>query len=98
MAKYRKKPVVIEAIQWDGSPAALAWAIEHGGDRGIQVPYPCPPGASLKIRTLEGVMTANPGDWIIQGVAGELYPCKAEIFAQTYEQAKEGDNETDTEA
>jgi hypothetical protein len=60
MAKYRKKPVVIEAYQ---TPTRL------------------------EIKTLEGVMTANPGDWIITGVKGEKYPCKPDIFEMTYEPA-----------
>lgn len=45
----------------------------------------------LQIETLEGTMTANPGDWIIKGVNGELYPCKPDIFAKTYEPVREGD-------
>lgn len=43
----------------------------------------------LKIETLEGTMTANPGDWIITGVKGEQYPCKPDIFEATYEQVEE---------
>jgi len=78
MAKFRKKPVVIEAVQWfpgvkiDGvkeatdldSPECLGWAT---------------------IPTLEGVMTVSPGDWVITGVKGEKYPCKPDIFEATYE-------------
>jgi hypothetical protein len=81
MAKYRKKPVVIEAWKWDGvatSPERPEWL------RGPNVQ------ANhfeqiLIITTLEGDMTASVGDWIIQGVKGELYPCKPDIFAATYE-------------
>ena len=60
MSKFRKKPVVIEAMQLVG--------------------------------TLEGVMQAKPGDWIIRGVQGEFYPCKPDIFAATYEPADADDH------
>jgi hypothetical protein len=80
MAQYRKKPVVIEAFQFrngeqDGSVAADVVA--------GNVRYP--EDGSMLIRTLEGEMRADPGDWIIRGVQGELYPCKPDIFAKTYE-------------
>ena len=89
--KFRKRPVVIEARLWDGDwesiPGLQAWA--HAG---------MPPEANsiirhdgwhLTIRTLEGVMRADAGDWIIRGVKGEFYPCKPDIFAATYEPADE---------
>lgn len=60
MARFRKKPVIIEAEQWQGPKPKF-------------------------IETLEGVMRANPGDWIITGVNGEKYPCKPDIFEKTYE-------------
>lgn len=78
--KFRKKPVVIEAMYFDGSyqcgKAILAWADEtvYRGDL-----------VGLTIKTLEGVMHVSPGDWVIKGVQGEFYPCKADIFAATYE-------------
>lgn len=80
MPQFRKKPVVIEAYQYraseqDGRVAAEALA----GD----VRYP--EDGTMLIRTLEGVMCAQPGDWIIRGVKGELYPCKPDIFAATYD-------------
>ena len=62
MPKFRKKPVVVEAIQ-----------ITH----------------PTKVKTLEGVMRGNPGDWLITGVHGEQYFCKDEIFRKTYEPVKE---------
>jgi len=77
--KYRKKPVVIEAVQWTG-----VW------DDDISSFLPAK-GTSfdaegeLHIRTLDGVMAAGVGDWIIKGVKGEFYPCKPDIFAETYE-------------
>jgi hypothetical protein len=58
MVKYRKKPVVIDAVRIIGK---------------------------MEIDTLEGTMTGNPGDWLITGVNGELYPCKDDIFQKTYE-------------
>jgi len=81
--KFRKKPVVIEAmrvskpykhiIAWSGAGKVM--------DRG-KVAY-------LIIHTLEGDMRADPGDWIIRGVQGEFYPCKPDIFAATYEEASD---------
>lgn len=76
--KYRKKPVVIEAMQYvsgkDIEPI-LSWAgssIYHTSDL-------------FKIETMEGIMIAQRGDWIIKGIKGEFYPCKPDIFEATYE-------------
>jgi hypothetical protein len=83
MALYRKKPVVIEAWQWDGKsylPDRPDWlnrghiAVSHSEQ-------------TITIYTLEGTMTAEKGDWIIRGVKGEIYPCKPDIFEATYEPA-----------
>jgi hypothetical protein len=87
--KFRKKPVVIEAVQFGGS-STQAGAIKKWMEGGE---YSDPPirtrdFRSLDIQTMEGVMIASPGDWIIKGVAGEFYPCKPDIFAQTYEPAE----------
>jgi len=92
--KYRKKPVVIEAMQWDGSAEGATpivnWILEgpltasyheHLLDGSI-IAHPDP---FLRINTLEGVMIASTGDFIIKGVKGEFYPCKPGIFAKTYE-------------
>lgn len=93
--KFRKKPVVIEAIQNPGTWAPiLAWLTEIAGDRfgGFVFPFGTEPpltrneDGSLSIRTLEGVMRAEVGDWVIQGVKGELYPCKPDVFKATYEE------------
>jgi len=79
--KYRKKPVVIEAVRFNGTNHdAIAdfcspHSIKVGG------------GFTLLIPTLEGEYTANTGDWIIKGIKGEVYPCKPDIFAATYEPA-----------
>lgn len=79
--KYRKKPVVIEAVQWVGDNLSEIQSFYKAP--GILV------GDTIKIVTLEGVMTANKGDWIIKGVRGEYYPCKPDIFAATYELVEE---------
>lgn len=85
MAKYRKKPVVIEAVQFDGSRTIEGVIISP-----VLEPTPTnPSGVYGQITTLEGVMTCIPGDWIIRGVKGELYPCKPDIFAATYEELVE---------
>lgn len=78
--RYRKKPVVIEAIRWDGTNAEAMLAI------GLDV-FCNAPGSALIIPTLEGNMRADIGDWIIRGVKGELYPRKPDIFEATYEVA-----------
>lgn len=89
MAKFRKRPVVIEAVQlrWD------TWSemCDHAGI-GLLVDGR-PEGQrqednsiALAIPTLEGVMLASENDWVIRGIKGELYPCKPDIFADTYEE------------
>lgn len=91
--KYRKKPVVIEAVQltWSNWQEMCEFAdvgrlaegkpegFNPGGDHNV---------IGLKIPTLEGVMEAVENDWIIRGVKGELYPCKPDIFQMTYEVAE----------
>lgn len=81
MSKYRKKPVVIEAMQHtslrEDVLAIYAWI-------GVELEMK---GQALMIPTLEGEMRADVGDWIIRGVAGEFYPCKPDVFALTYEPA-----------
>lgn len=84
MARYRKKPVEIEAVQWMGAGdnnRIMNWlaqqkAVVEGWlfhDTDITIP------------TLEGAMKALPGDWIIRGIQGEFYPCKPDIFAASYD-------------
>lgn len=95
--KYRKKPVAIEAFRYDGDFVDRYgnyyipdWAIDahqegilfFAEDHQSGLPY------ELYIRTLEGVMQANVGDYVIQGVKGELYPCKPDIFEATYDPAE----------
>lgn len=95
--KYRKKPVIIEAIQWTGKnlkeiiaftgrhESAKDWSWEYFEDVVAK--------DGLKIFTLEGKHLASIGDMIIKGVQGEFYPCKPNIFMQTYEPVKESHNE-----
>lgn len=83
--KFRKKPVEIEAQQW--LPADLAAVGRVMAWMDAQDAYVTETG-KLAIRTLEGTMTADDGDWIIRGVQGEFYPCKPDIFAATYAPAE----------
>ena len=91
MAKYRKKPVVIEAVQWLGDNTSEILDFINHPDLFYPDHYS---GENLVIRTMEGDMTANVNDFIIRGVAGELYPCKPDIFEKTYE-AVDGQDNTD---
>lgn len=80
--KYRKKPVVIEAFRW-GYNEPPKWFLEAVADDHVILAYT--DDAPIEIRTREGVLRANPGDWIVRGIHGELYPVKPEIFDATYE-------------
>lgn len=88
MPRFRKLPVEVEAYEFhngvgeDTRPAWLLDAVKAGTVRFFQ-PRQAP--GFLIIETLEGAISAHPGDFIIQGVAGEIYPCRADIFAATYE-------------
>lgn len=88
---YRKKPVTITAWQLtDADDADWEAIAEWCGGRLENTTFGVPgadPDTVLRIDTLEGVMTALAGDWIICGVKGEFYPCREDIFAETYEQA-----------
>jgi len=92
-AKYRKKPVVIEAMQLGRINAGeiVRW-ITEGGHKAVMRGGPGGGSrdATVTIRTLEGDHLAQVGDWIIRGVKGEFYPCKPDIFEATYERAEEG--------
>lgn len=93
MTKYVKKPVVVEAIQWKGNNL-LELRNFLGNDlieNYIDVNYPDSNGTtklldSVEIKTLEGNHLVRPGDYIIKGIKGEFYPCKLEIFEETYEE------------
>lgn len=90
--KYRKKPVVVEAVQlnerclieedWFWDAVTRNEIIIHDNGKWAKNHAWC------EIKTLEGVMVAKTGDYIIKGVRGELYPCKPDIFAETYEEAE----------
>lgn len=89
--KYRKKPVVIEAIQYTGhnGHAILQWISAMAIESPVLEPSENNmTGEYLQIKTLEGTMAAIVGDWIIKGVNGEFYPCKPDIFEKTYEPAE----------
>lgn len=93
MARYRKRPVEVDAIQWTGENIVDVMGFMHP-----QQPVHVNNLSHMRftnaddlvgIETLEGLMVANKGDWIIRGVQGEFYPCKPDIFAATYEPAEE---------
>lgn len=81
MAKYRKKPVEVDAVQWTGNNVD---EIEEFGSLDVWFNE-----NELYVITLEGTMKASVGDYIIKGVHGEFYPCKPDIFAKTYEEVEE---------
>lgn len=89
MARYRKKPIIIEAEQW--FPDIVIEGVEYPplpgtpqGEEYLRVYGPCG-----LIHTLEGKMVVMPSDWVITGVRGERYPCKPDIFKETYEKVEE---------
>lgn len=99
--KFRKKPVVVDAVQlrWDTWSDMCDFAgvgiLADGKPQGCYVDHEGRESKNscdrigLFIPTLEGLMLASEGDWIIRGVNGELYPCKPDIFAATYEEVTE---------
>lgn len=85
-ARYRKKPVVIEAVPISGyldMAEICEWVKAGGGHASFGQAETGP--AYVLIQTLEGAMRADVGDWIIRGVEGEFYPCKPSIFEASYE-------------
>ncbi len=99
MPKFRKKPVVIEAItcreahrkmgeDWWALPEWFREAYDGKNTAGVKTIIGLNHPPRIEVVTLEGVMTADIDDWIIRGVKGELYPCKPDIFAATYEPAE----------
>lgn len=90
MAQFRKKPIVIEAVQWfrNGDHPAVGPGFMVGGliiDPTDHLANVHGARRTNVIKTLEGWYEVSIGDWIIRGVKGELYPCKPDVFAQTYE-------------
>ena len=89
MMKYRKKPVVIEAVRFINGrvDAKPSWIMKAFDERYLRVRA----NRELIVRTLEGNMVVADGDYIIRGVQGEIYPCKPDIFEQTYEEVTDDD-------
>lgn len=88
--KFRKKPVVIEAYQWNVKGNFVNWKLlpdwfTEAYEKGDVLLLT----DGIEIKTLEGQLKANVGDWIIKGVKGEIYPCKPDIFEMTYEPVEE---------
>ena len=81
--RFRKKPIEIEAVKFDGWNWAECY--KFMSDEVLLFPQVLEEREKIEIKTLEGTMTASRGDWIIKGVSGEFYPCKPDIFAKTYE-------------
>ncbi len=91
MAKYRKKPVVIEAFEWTGDSNQKedpTWLVDKIKNNEVYFTEVGNSGVKLHIKTLEGIMTAEIGDYIIKGVNNEVYPCKPDIFHKTYEKVE----------
>lgn len=89
--KFRKKPVVIEAEQFLPNDEAIdkVMSLASQSSRQVQVTRMPDGQCTMRITTLEGVMEASIGDWIIRGIQGEVYPCKPDIFYATYERVSE---------
>ena len=83
--EYRKKPVVVTALKWDGTDECLGAIVNWMGHEVQNLE-----DSKLGIETLEGVMEASVGDYIIKGVKGEFHPCKPDIFEATYEKIEGG--------
>lgn len=80
MPDYRKKPVVISAFQFEWGCRLEPWFVDAIREGAVD-----DKNDHMEIKTLEGVMRAERGDWIIRGVKGEFYPCRDDIFRMTYE-------------
>ena len=87
MPLFRKKPVLVQAMRYDGhnGPEIKAWSQGKVVPSTVLEPSPDNPEGSYHIHTREGTMTAIPGTWIVQGVHGEFYPVQHDIFMATYE-------------
>lgn len=83
--EYTKKPIKIQAVLYDGSKESINAILELNKNKDILLE-----NNELIIKTLEGAMLASKGDYVIQGVKGELYPCKPDIFEKTYETNNNG--------
>jgi len=81
--KYRKRPVIVEAVQFTGNNVDIIK--EWVSKKELDTVKTYPESSSLFIYTLEGIMEARVDDWIIKGINGEFYPCKPDIFKNTYD-------------
>ena len=84
--KYRKRPVVIEAIRFEDNAVEIK---QFAANYNVEVEFEYDENKNvigILIPTLEGVMRANPGDYIIKGIRNEFYPCKPDVFEKTYEE------------
>ena len=93
MQKFRKKPVVVEAVQYTGSVSSTIFIYGlvnkidiETEDQANKIIAGCERNGGININTLEGIMLVSKGDWVIKGIKGEFYPCKQDIFDATYEQ------------
>jgi hypothetical protein len=87
--QYRKKPVIIDAVQFFGESEDVGDIYDlFGQQKDVGVSYADPKNPTLKIEILEGTMIASKGDFIIKGVQGEFYHCKPDIFEACYEEVK----------
>ena len=82
MPEFRKKPVSVVAVQWQGDLQALRELDPHNGAVRVEEG-----SGDLLIDTLEGTMHAHPGDWVMRGIVGELHPVRDDIFRRTYDPA-----------
>lgn len=91
MPQFRKRPVVVEAVQWTNDTRGVSlnavWRMKDslGDDGRSHITFAADGSPALLVKTLEGDMRAEVGDWVIKGVKGEFYPCKPDVFASTYE-------------
>ena len=83
MKNYRKRPIIVQAVQWNGDNFDEVEELDYNPSERVRQSNK--DAGKLLIITLEGIMTAIRGDWIIRGVEGELYPCTPTIFESTYE-------------
>lgn len=90
--KFRRKPLVYEAIQWDGTIGGMMDVSRFAGVNSLKMSA----SGQLSINTLEGKHYASPQDWIVKGIKGEFWPVKPDIFAESYESAEEPDGNVHT--
>jgi len=94
MAKYRKKPVVIEAFKWTGDRTQIEdpeWIVDAIKMGRAEIYEYDDHKLYMDIKTFDGAYTARAGDYIIRGIKGEIYPCKPDIFEMTYESVEDND-------